>query len=144
MSFRVYTLSFECPLSVFYVGVTKQSLHKRLSLHLSNFKTFINGRMVKIEEVDVIESGVEYFRSVEKYWIYQFKQWGFALINQINAPGGRRVNKSKRDNTNVTVVRANHELVRTFLEEQGLGADIGKFYDKAAMEKLQKEKNKSR
>jgi len=52
--------------------------------------------------------------------------------------------KIPKDYINVAVIRTNHALVKSFLDEDGKGRDIGKFYDAAAMEKLQKEKSKKK
>ncbi len=49
--------------------------------------------------------------------------------------------RNPKDYINVTVLRANHECIKKYLEEQGEGKDIGKFYDLAAMEKMKKEKS---
>jgi hypothetical protein len=50
--------------------------------------------------------------------------------------------RNPKDYINVTVIRSNHELIKSHLESLGDGRDIGKFYDAAAMEKLKKERKK--
>lgn len=51
--------------------------------------------------------------------------------------------QNPKDFINVTVLREHHTEVKNYLKEIGDGTDIGKFYDKAAIEKLKiiKEKN---
>lgn len=49
--------------------------------------------------------------------------------------------RNPKDYINVSVLRSNQELVKQYLEKEGIGADVGKFYDKAAMEKLNKLKS---
>ena len=56
----------------------------------------------------------------------------------------KRPLKNPKDYINVSVFRANHQMVKDHLEMLGDGQDIGKFYDKAAMEKLEKEKLKKK
>lgn len=56
-------------------------------------------------------------------------------------------NKTKRnpnDYINVSVLRINHESIKKHLESKKTGEDIGKFYDLAAIEKMQKEKSKTK
>ena len=46
--------------------------------------------------------------------------------------------RNPKDYINITVVRSNHEQIKNYLDEEGVGGDIGKFYDKAAMDRLQR------
>lgn len=95
--FTIYTLS--CPLSktVKYVGVTRQQLKSRLSGH----KTGGNGynseltRWIKgLTQPPIIEPVLEFFANnhheaclEENFWIEQFGQWGFELLNRKDRSG---------------------------------------------------------
>lgn len=74
-----------------------------------------------------------------KFWTFHDKS--FILLNHHSMNQTSSTKKNPKDFINVTVVRANHELVKAHLESLGDGRDIGKFYDIAAMEKLAKEKS---
>mgnify|MGYP003346073760 FL=1 len=63
----------------FYVGETSQPLKYRLNHHKRKLgvKTYIE----LLEEV-------EDWRFWERYWIQQFKAWGYKLINKNSGGGG--------------------------------------------------------
>lgn len=48
--------------------------------------------------------------------------------------------RNPKDYINVSVLRCDHELIKQHLDEKKTGEDIGKFYNTAAIEKMQKEK----
>jgi hypothetical protein len=64
----------------FYIGKTKN-----LSLRLYDHK-HTYGRDVLIEEIDLVED--KEWKFWEKYWVEQFKIWGFKLKNKNNGGGG--------------------------------------------------------
>lgn len=92
---KIYTLC--CPLTgeVRYVGKTHFSLTERLAKHLISFENNRRTQWIKslgsqgmkpiIELVEVVEEGD--WVSAEQYWIEQFRQWGFELLNI--HPGGK-------------------------------------------------------
>lgn len=95
---KVYYLSFDgVP---FYIGVTKMPLIKRLSdstkdarIKYSPVHSFIKEKMYKenkVIEINIIESIPYKIHAlfIEEYWIHQFKQWGFYLLNcwKVNPP----------------------------------------------------------
>jgi hypothetical protein len=85
MKYYIYTLSQNNV--IFYVGKTTN-----LKTRLSNHRT-VYGYNVVLEEVDNVED----WKFWENYWIQQFKQWGFKLINQNEGGGGckNHTNESK-------------------------------------------------
>jgi len=62
----------------FYIGKTKGNWRKRIHL-----KTHGDIEYVEVDEVKDSE-----YKFWEKYWIDQFKQWGFILENKNNGGGG--------------------------------------------------------
>lgn len=51
--------------------------------------------------------------------------------------------RNSQDYINVSVDRKNHNEIQEYLSKECDGASIGKFYDKAAMERLQRLKEKN-
>lgn len=94
-----YTLSSsEDPNNIRYVGKTRQSLKRRLQGHIcsasknkdcvSNHnynwinKEISKGNTIIISEIETIKCDTDdYWKLLEKYWICQFKTWGFDLTN---------------------------------------------------------------
>ena len=64
---------------IFYVGKTKNSLPIRLSQHNHNLQKggIDKASIYLLDEVE--ENNWEFW---ERYWIQQFKQWGFNLSNK--------------------------------------------------------------
>ena len=110
---RIYTLSdARDPDNIRYVGKTVQTLKKRLSGHIHDAKTakmsnycynhnwnwiakvLSEGSNVIIEEVDSLEiNDFEDWKWLEKYWISQFKTWGFKLTNLTDGGDGNQGQK---------------------------------------------------
>jgi hypothetical protein len=65
----------------FYVGKSNNPLKQRLSKHKRIFGENIQTEI--LEEVLILE-----WKFWEKYWISQFKQWGFTLSNKNDGGGG--------------------------------------------------------
>ena len=107
METKIYTLSSsKSPNIIRYVGKTNGSLKKRLSGHITLAKinsekkyghnytsNWINkelgsGNYIIIEELDLtIQDNWEY---LERYWISQFKSWGFKLTNLTDGGDGNK------------------------------------------------------
>lgn len=107
METKIYTLSSsENPNIIRYIGKTNGSLKKRLSGHItlakinlekkyghnytSNWinKELSSGNYIIIEELDlIIQDNWEY---LERYWISQFKSWGFKLTNLTDGGDGNK------------------------------------------------------
>lgn len=64
----------------FYIGKTID-LNFRISIHRKTY-----GKNVKMEILDIVETSKWVFW--ERYWISQFKTWGFELTNGNNGGGG--------------------------------------------------------
>ncbi len=91
MSWSIYTLSDPITKEIRYIGVTRNSLNKRLSGHIKDAQRYDyhNSRWIRsllknnlkplIEQLD--ECDVYNWNDVETYWIAQFKCWGFNLTN---------------------------------------------------------------
>lgn len=107
METKIYTLSSSNnPDIIRYIGKTKESLKKRLAGHITLAKinkikgyfhnytsNWINkeielGNTIIIKELDsTSENNWEY---LEKYWISQFKAWGFNLTNLTDGGDGNK------------------------------------------------------
>lgn len=99
MEYRVYTLI--CPISnnVFYVGMTTKSLSERLKRHVHDTGNIVKAKFIfslmekeLLPTIELIESfdleqNARYF---EKYWISQFRSWGFNLLNKQTYIKGNR------------------------------------------------------
>ena len=70
----------------FYVGKTSQPLNSRLCSHTQNL-----GKNIKIELIEEVKN----WKYWESFWIEQFKQWGFILLNQNKGGGGSLTGVSK-------------------------------------------------
>lgn len=92
---NIYTLSNPETLEIRYVGKTKHPLNRRLNGHIWNRKS--NAKVSKwvlslyrkgcypiIELLE--ECNEDNWEDTERYWIAQFKTWGFTLMN--TAEGG--------------------------------------------------------
>lgn len=65
----------------FYIG---KSINKNLTRSYQHKKTY--GKNTILEVIDVVETNN--WKFWEKYWINQFKVWGFILLNKNNGGGG--------------------------------------------------------
>jgi len=65
----------------FYIGKTKDPKTRQ-----RNHKRKKNNKNIKLEVLDEIEEKT--WKYWERYWIGQFKQWGFILTNKNNGGGG--------------------------------------------------------
>jgi hypothetical protein len=90
--FIIYTLQDPISLEIRYIGLTSQKLNVRLSAHWTTFNNKkshkvhwikklkkLNQKPI-IKELDIAYS-LEEATALEKYWISQFKTWGFKLTN---------------------------------------------------------------
>lgn len=83
--------------SVKYIGVTRRNINYRFNNHIYESKHYpkrnkrtkwINKENFKIKIIlldEVLESEWQFW---EKYWISQFKTWGYNLVNSNNGGGG--------------------------------------------------------
>lgn len=89
---KVYSLSHPITKEIRYIGVTTGRLQSRLCQHvwdsknkLSHKSNWISNIISTTKERPLIELLEEVDNSdwewVERYWIEQFKQWGFSLVN---------------------------------------------------------------
>lgn len=96
MIVRIYTLSDPLTGEIRYIGKTKHPLNIRCSQHTydkavnhrTNWIKSLSriGTSPKIELLD-ISSDTE-ASEIERYWIAQFKAWGFDLVNQTSGGEG--------------------------------------------------------
>jgi hypothetical protein len=97
--FIIYTLQDPISLEIRYIGLTSQKLNVRLSAHWTTFNNKkshkvhwikklkkLNQKPI-IKELDVAYSLKE-AADLEKYWISQFKTWGFKLTNTTDGGEG--------------------------------------------------------
>lgn len=96
---KIYTLSDPTTKEIRYVGKTELSLTKRLYYHIYDLnkskdkhkinwfnKILKNGLKPIITLVDEVPH--DEWKFWEKYWISQFKTWGFKLINYLEGGNG--------------------------------------------------------
>lgn len=96
MIYRIYTLSNGVSNEV-YIGLTKQPLETRFRLHIQDSLSYThypiyqfmnkNKGSVCIELIEIIKGRKNEAILVEKYWMEQFRQWGFNVLNKIGAVG---------------------------------------------------------
>ena len=81
MKYKIYKLINLDTREIIYIGITKNSLGRRRSGHISFMKSFgIENFGIKlIEETDD--------NSKERYWIQYYKDLGFNLLNKLNGNG---------------------------------------------------------
>ncbi len=78
MTGYIYTLSERgVP---FYIGSTKD-LHKRRVSHFYNIQNINELTFEVIDEVSIPKTSCCFLENIEAYWIEQFRQWGFSLVN---------------------------------------------------------------
>src|SRR6478752_4692081 len=99
MKYKIYTLSHPLTKEVRYVGRTIDTLASRLSKHVfernrgKNRRCYWINKLYKeglkpiIEVLDTTDNEIDYFW-LETYWIHQFRQWGFNLINATDGGEG--------------------------------------------------------
>lgn len=110
----IYTLSSsEYPNEIRYIGKTK-NLKDRLRRHISKY--YLNkdisyknnwikselekGNKILINELEVVNESN--WQECEKYWIEQFKQWGYKLVNTTEGGDGLILTKELIDKRNKT------------------------------------------
>lgn len=91
MEYKIYSLT--CPIlnKVKYIGYTKRSLKMRLYDHENHAKYSDTKKNIWINDlkskglspiIELIDScDEENYIELEIYWIWQFKSWGFELVN---------------------------------------------------------------
>jgi hypothetical protein len=94
--FVIYSLSCPIDKSVKYIGLTSDPLEKRLEGHLktptngANYNWFSllskENKKPIIEYIDSCSNNKREGLELEKYWISQFKAWGFELNNNKRIP----------------------------------------------------------
>lgn len=111
----IYTLSSSSnPNDIRYIGKTK-NIKDRIRRHISKYylnlednyknrwiKSELNkGNKIIIEEIDLVQE--ESWKESEKYWIEQFRNWGFKLVNTTEGGDGLVLTKEiieKRNESN--------------------------------------------
>ena len=90
MNCKIYTLEHPETGEVRYVGKTGEPLFKRLAKHVYESKHSNSHRANWINslckngmrpKIDLLEEVGDDWVECEKYWIAQFKAWGFNLVN---------------------------------------------------------------
>jgi len=91
----IYTVTCTITNSIIYVGMTRRPLDQRLREHLTYTNDIYNlkknkafGRYKKRKKKPIIEELERHnnrfiAKDIETYWINQFKQWGFNLVNSV-------------------------------------------------------------
>ncbi|HWY35508.1 MAG TPA: NUMOD3 domain-containing DNA-binding protein [Nitrosopumilaceae archaeon] len=113
MKYKIYTLSDPITVEIRYIGYTEQKLSKRLKNHRGESRSklkhkikqnhrnnWINSLLKQNLEpiIELLEETDNYIFS-EKFWISQFKCWGFNLVN--GTEGGEETNTSINSKENL-------------------------------------------
>lgn len=87
----IYSLKNPINNEIFYIGNTMQSLEERLNGHINSIKhyncavaiyLFCKGIIPVIELIEFYPNITKHkIRDNERFWIEQFRQWGFPLVN---------------------------------------------------------------
>jgi hypothetical protein len=132
----IYTLEHPLTGEIRYVGKTSRSIKARYYQHIcvssdssyrANWIKSLNKVNLKpiIKELDVCESDGN---DLERYWISQFKAWGFRLVNLTD--GGEGVSGYKRDAefsarmSNVHKGKEVSDITRDKIRESILGSKL--------------------
>ena len=120
--FKIYTLTDPNSNLVRYVGRTTEKLYNRLSKHINERekaknhrchwinKLYKMGLKPIIELIDECDTHNECI-FLEKYWISQFKNWGFNLVNETDGGEGSFGYKHTEETKNK--MKVTHELKRS-------------------------------
>jgi len=130
-----------------YVGATTNEIGNRMSGHLTSVKSK-NSKMYKffrennvspeIEVIETVEVGtIHELAPIERAWILKLRSDGEELFNKAMPS----ISSIPDEYIRVAVSKKVHAEVKAYLKLAG--GDIGKFYDNAAMSKLNQLKNKS-
>lgn len=131
----IYTLSSSSnPNDIRYIGKTK-NIKDRIRRHISKYylnlednyknrwiKSELNkGNKILIEEIDLVQDG--YWKESEKYWIEQFRNWGFRLVNTTEGGDGLVLTKEiieKRNESNIRrgLQRIGERIVKYKIREE--------------------------
>lgn len=85
----IYSISHYSQPNIIYIGKTQASLKERLNNHFNSKNTapiniwiskFKNKRQIKIEPLEICDS--ENANEAERFWIEQFRVWGFSMLNK--------------------------------------------------------------
>lgn len=101
---KIYTLADPKTKEVRYVGKSNHP-NKRYSNHLSKGTNTHTGNWIKSLKSQGLKPKLEIIDSVsvnewefwERYWINQFKAWGFRLTNHLEGGGGNQIGRTRPD-----------------------------------------------
>jgi len=143
---KIYTLENPNTGEIRYVGKTVRPLNYRLSHHISsdnqchktNWIKSLDGDPV-IKLVDKVSD--ENWEFWERYWIQQFKAWGFDLVNHTD--GGRgcigmeQTEESNRKRSESLKGRTRPQSVRDKISESKTGETKSEEYKRKISESLE-------
>ena len=120
----IYTLSSSSdPNNIRYIGKTKNIID-RIRRHIGKYylnlednyknrwiKSELNkGNEILIEEIDLVEE--ENWKESEKYWIEQFRNWGFNLVNTTEGGDGLVLTKEIIEKRSKTRIKNNFDRLQ--------------------------------
>lgn len=151
----IYTLSCPKTKNVIYVGKTINSIQYRGQAHYasrSNGGTMVGLYIKKINAEPIVELVEEVsYRSKDKleatemYWIEQFRQWGFPLLNK----AGNKVTKYRHHNgkeiienhsRNIRISNKAWEAIRKHCFKEGIA--MSRFVSDASLEKIKQSRKR--
>ncbi len=86
---KIYTLAHPVTKEIRYIGKTRYSLSDRLCKHMITYERNHRANWIRMLKKEGLKPIIELLQEVpedqwiecEKYWIAQFKAWGFRLLN---------------------------------------------------------------
>lgn len=107
---KIYTLSDPITNEVRYIGQTVMSLKMRLGNHIresrTNKNTYKLNWIRSLEKkgvkpiIELLDEGI--WGETEIYWISQFKQWGFRLVNSTEGGDGVIRKKTEKEKKKIS------------------------------------------
>lgn len=123
MTYIYYLAKNEIP---FYIGKTKQLIRRRHH-HYNKY-----GLDITLHIIDECGDNKQIWKPLECYWIEQFKQWGFELINKNNGGGG----PTKYTEEQKFKMKKPHPMAGIKISKTLIERNHSKYYTKEIKEKM--------
>jgi len=146
---KIYTLSHPITNEVKYVGKTVESLNERLRKHLhKKDKTYRYNWIISLKKeglipkIELIEECDEIdWRWNERYWISQFRTWGFRLVNLCDGglgSNGMKHTKEAIEKIKKSSIGNKNRLGKTFSDESKNKIRLGNLNKKRSRVSVEK------
>ncbi len=138
----IYTLSSsENPDNIRYIGKAKNlkdRIRRHIGKHYLNIEDNYKNRWIKselskgnkilISEVEIVSENN--WQEREQYWIEQFRQWGFKLVNTTEGGDGIILTKELIEKRNESNINRNNDRLRLQIEKYNIVCDDGIWFAK--------------